>query len=251
MRHPAFVPFFALLVAAGCGGDVPEGSLGAAAAVQDPALSASPTATIDKRFVPELLAAARQYRKWERVSDHPNVAPERCASPAPATVRHSTSDDDDTHGKKLYFLFAKDAPTYTALTWFESREPSERDAIVQKLVGQVVVKQTWKAVDVAVAAVPLVERKQYGDRVPAEDHMIVGDKAYRTGMPGDLFVMLKLDPTTPGTDQGWVYGTVNYEGNTVTSAGRVASCMECREDAPRDRLFGLGRSARRTSTRVK
>lgn len=207
-------------------------------ATQEPA-AGKPPVTTKVAFEQELLAAARQFRKWTRVSDHANVAPARCSSPPPPGVHRSASGDTDTHGKKLYFLFAKDAPTYLALTTFESLEPAERDALVQKLVGQVVVKQSWKAVEVSVASVPLVERKQYRDRVPAEDHVIVGDKAYRTGMPSDLFVMLKLDAKTPGTDQGWVYGTVDFTGNTVTSSGCVASCMECHKDAPYDRLFGL------------
>ena len=50
--------------------------------------------------------------------------------------------------------------------------------------------------------------------------------------------MMKLDPKTPGADDGWVYGTVSADGKTVTSAGRVASCMKCHETRP-TRLFGL------------
>jgi hypothetical protein len=38
---------------------------------------------------------------------------------------------------------------------------------------------------------------------------------------------------------GWVYGTVAPDG-TVTSAGRVASCMGCHTpSAKHERLFGL------------
>jgi hypothetical protein len=54
-----------------------------------------------------------------------------------------------------------------------------------------------------------------------------------------LFVMMKLDPATPGTDQGWIYGTTTADAKTVTGAGRIGSCMQCHEKAPRDRLFGL------------
>jgi hypothetical protein len=53
-----------------------------------------------------------------------------------------------------------------------------------------------------------------------------------------LFIMMKLDPATPDTDHGWVYGTVAADRVTVTSAGRVASCMGCHESAGFDRLFG-------------
>ena len=42
-----------------------------------------------------------------------------------------------------------------------------------------------------------------------------------------------------GADDGWVYGTVAVDGS-VTSAGRVASCMGCHdESATHERLFGL------------
>jgi hypothetical protein len=55
----------------------------------------------------------------------------------------------------------------------------------------------------------------------------------------DLFIMLKLDPNATNTDDGWVYGTVTPDAKTVTSAGKVASCMKCHVDAKTDRLFGL------------
>ena len=51
--------------------------------------------------------------------------------------------------------------------------------------------------------------------------------------------MFKLDPQTPDTDEGWVYGTVTPDGKKVTSAGKVESCMKCHQRAPHDRLFGL------------
>jgi hypothetical protein len=47
-----------------------------------------------------------------------------------------------------------------------------------------------------------------------------------------------MDPKTPGTDNGWVYGTVTADGKQVTSAGRVKSCMACHQRAPNDRVFG-------------
>jgi hypothetical protein len=55
-----------------------------------------------------------------------------------------------------------------------------------------------------------------------------------------IYVMLKVQEGTPGTDAGWLYGTVTAEGE-VTSAGRVASCMGCHVTAHHERLFGLGR----------
>ena len=64
--------------------------------------------------------------------------------------------------------------------------------------------------------------------------------------------MLKFDPKTPNTDNGWVYGTVTPSNETsangttgekgqfkVTSAGKIASCIACHESAEHDRVFGL------------
>ena len=50
--------------------------------------------------------------------------------------------------------------------------------------------------------------------------------------------MLKLDPSTPETDEGWVYGTLSADGQRVTAAGRVESCMDCHVDEGRDRMYG-------------
>ena len=59
-----------------------------------------------------------------------------------------------------------------------------------------------------------------------------------TRAPKDLFVIAKVGPQD-GTDESWIYGTVAVDG-TVTSAGRVASCMGCHDhDAAHERLFGL------------
>src|SRR5436190_351218 len=74
---------------------------------------------------------------------------------------------------------------------------------------------------------------------PARTPARKGDKLFKATKQADLFIMFKLDPKTPGTDNGWVYGTVTPDGKTVTSAGRVESCMKCHQDAKADRLFGL------------
>jgi len=63
-------------------------------------------------------------------------------------------------------------------------------------------------------------------------------KHYKIKEKSGLFIMFKMDPKTPETDQGWVYGTVTADGKQVISAGRVVSCMRCHERAPNDRLFG-------------
>jgi hypothetical protein len=61
-----------------------------------------------------------------------------------------------------------------------------------------------------------------------------------TGEQAELFVMAKLGAADlPGTDAGWIYGTLTPDGQTLTSAGRVQRCMDCHEAAPHERLFGL------------
>ena len=50
--------------------------------------------------------------------------------------------------------------------------------------------------------------------------------------------MFQAADDAPDTDEGWVYGTVSSDGQTVTSAGRVASCMNCHQEAQHGRLFG-------------
>ena len=68
-----------------------------------------------------------------------------------------------------------------------------------------------------------------------------GDKVYKAAKQGDLFVMTKLDPKSPGTDEGWVYATLSPDGKKLTSAGMIESCMQCHRETKTDRLFGLSK----------
>ena len=47
--------------------------------------------------------------------------------------------------------------------------------------------------------------------------------------------MFKTAVDTPGTDQGWVYGTVSADGKRVTSVGRVKTCIQCHRNSTCDR----------------
>lgn len=179
-----------------------------------------------------LLDIAREYPHWHRVSDSANFAPTDCRIPAPAGVLRSRSGDEDTHGRKLYFLFAKVPHDYRFLA-----DPSP--------VGQAIVKQSWAAVEVPAASVPKLERTGPMDRaVPAEyraETRADGEHWFRTGEQRELFVMLKLDPSTPGTDRGWVYATLAADGSRVLGSGRLESCMKCHTEDTSDRLFGMYR----------
>ena len=64
-------------------------------------------------------------------------------------------------------------------------------------------------------------------------------QTWHAGAKEALYVLLKLDPETEGADEGWVYGTLTPDGKTVTSAGRVATCMGCHTKGTHDRMFGL------------
>lgn len=193
---------------------------------------------LNPKFTAGLLQAARQYRRWTRVDERPNLAPELCRAPMPsdhgkaARVRISGAKTSP-HGRKLYFLYAKNKYKYLRLTAASQ---------VKVPVGQVVVKQAWHAVPARKAARANAKKLLLGRHLPAV--RTVKDKHGRlltTGKQADLYIIMKLAANTPGTDDGYVYGTVTPDGKRVTSAGRVERCMGCHDNAPHERLFGLKR----------
>ncbi len=201
-------------------------------------------------FDKQLLDAAGEYIKWGRVDDEFRWAPWLCRSPEPGRVTFSQSDDQGTHGQKLYSLFAKNHDDYYKLT---------KGGKVA--VGQAIVKQSWHVEEITDVKQQPAKRVEYEKivRSPApaadsktpwigdekRDHFYPfvwrGDKVYKAARQADLFVMLKLDAKTPDTDGGWVYGTLTPDGKKVTSAGKVESCMKCHVEAKNERLFGLWR----------
>lgn len=154
----------------------------------------------------------------------------------------SASKDEATHGRKLYFLFAKDRKAYV--------DPAKAG----NPAGQVLVKESWSPKEVAADTKP-EEKRDPPQPLDSEPETLDDElralggsyipyaskdgKHYHADKKGELFLMLKYATDTPGTDEGWVYGTTTSDGKTVTSAGLVASCMKCHEDAPHDRVFGL------------
>jgi hypothetical protein len=200
----------------------------------------------DKPFHDRLLKIARYYPAYGRIDDEFRWAPWLCREPLPGRPTPSRSKDEGTHGQKLYSLFARDRDAY--LTGASAS-------------GQVIVKESW--VPEVLPGKPKIALftpgqpiKEAVGKVPEDlapprralsgggfDHFVPyvekEGKWYRAARRANLFVMMKLDPKTPGTDEGWVYGTVTADGKTVTSAGRVASCMKCHEPK-KDRLFGIG-----------
>jgi len=192
-------------------------------------------------FEDRLLEIAASYESYGRIDAAARWAPTDCRAPVvgPATPAFSRSEDADTHGLKLYSLFAKEQGPFGSYVATGGPSPA----------GQVVVKEAWipeEVTDDATPRKPLTRKVQVrsGDRlVEREDSFLPyarkGGRLYHARERGPLFVMFKVGPGTPGTDAGWVYGTVTPDGTTVMSAGRVESCMRCHQDAPHDRLFGL------------
>lgn len=78
-----------------------------------------------------LVEIGATYESYGRVDDNSRWAPTDCRAPEPSKPRVSASRDPETHGRKLYYLFAKDREAYRM-----ARELSQP-------VGQVLVKESW------------------------------------------------------------------------------------------------------------
>ncbi len=208
---------------------------------------AAPVAPVvnDPAFHAKLKEIAATYETYGRVDDTLRMAPILCRIPAPgelkpSVARFSASGDAATHGQKLYYIFASIPSVYRKLT-------KERE----ELEGQMLVKQSWTAKEVnGDEAQTVVDtpgalndaQKSLGNDV-IRDRVIPyakkDGKLFHAETKSSLFVIYKADAKTENTDAGWVYGTLTPDGKTVTSAGRVQSCMQCHQDAPHGRLFGL------------
>jgi len=149
----------------------------------------------------EILKVAGSYASYGKVDDQARWAPTLCKAPLPPALRVSASGDEKTHGKKLYYLFAKDREAYV--------RPKDKP----QPAGQVIVKEAWVP---AAASTP--------ERPVAEGR-------------GPLFIMMKTGD--PDSDEGWIYATTSPDRKTVTASGKIASCMECHQTKTRDRMFGL------------
>jgi hypothetical protein len=178
-------------------------------------------------FEDQVRAIADEYISWGRVDDEMRWAPGLCRLPYPGVAHQSTSNDSTSHGQKLYSLFAKNWAAYP---------DGPQD-------GQAVVKQSWKVEQVDTTWMPALS----GPTAFDADHFYPYAKGPDGGVfhatePAGLFIMFRLDPSTPETDEGWVYATVSTDGQ-VTSSGRVANCMGCHETAAtHERLFGVSKS---------
>lgn len=173
----------------------------------------------DARYQKQMLDVAAGYYKYQKYDDNLRRAPWLCAMPPPSGPKLSKSKDAGTHGQKVYYVYAKDMASYIN----NQKAPDD----------QVLVKESF--LPLPVPSVPLA-----GDP-DAKPFLGEGEK-YKAGEKHGLFIMMRLKPGSPGyedTDDGWIYGTVTADGKTVTSAGKVQSCMGCHLQAPHGRLFGV------------
>jgi hypothetical protein len=234
---------FRLLVVVGLGGlTALAGGVGA-----EPPMRAGAEKPAEQPFHKELLKIAADYKSWGRVDDEMRWAPWLCRTPNPGLAHVSASKDEQTHGQKLYSLFARQRDDYVKLAKGKT-----------VAVGQAIVKQSWlpdeitdpkerpgKQIDgvkVVLTPAPDAKDRQLGH---LGDHFYPyvwkGEKVFKATQRAELFIMMKLAPGTPGTDAGWVYATATPDGKKITSVGKVASCMRCHVDPKRDRLFGLAK----------
>jgi hypothetical protein len=198
-----------------------------------------PSEPVDPALADKIRTAAAPYLKWTRVDEKPNIAPTLCRMPMGddyGKVSHIRMSDavESPHDKKLYFLYASAKWDYLAL----AHEPRRIEP------GFTIVKESFHAVSARPPqknAAPSVSDFLTDGKPPPPVTWVETDNGKRleAGTPSGLYVMTKVGgASTPGTDVGWIYGTIAANG-TVTSAGRVASCMSCHENASHDRLFGL------------
>lgn len=203
------------------------GDASSGAAKDKPAAPETPPVVNEKTFHERLLGIAAAYVEYGRIDDTSRWAPTLCRRPPPTSIVHSKSADKATHGRKLYFLYAKDREAYV------SPNLKQPYAIGTTIVKEAYLPELVPAKDVkALKAkpVPYSEAKMHADR---------DGKTYRATKVSGLFVMTKLAPKTDKTDGGWIYGTLTADGKKVTSAGKVGSCMGCHTRGTHDRLFGI------------
>ena len=184
---------------------------------------------VDPKLSPEteaqLRAVARTYLKSQLVNPEPWVAPTQCFMPATAALL-SEAKASSPHGGKLYYLFARD------------RKPLVHKAESKaQPVGQFLVKESWVADTVTDDKPQSVYKHASGKSLSGRAWH--EGKTLQVGDPLDLFIMLKQDPKTPHTDDGWVYAVVSRDGHTISHAGQIQSCIDCHQDAKHDRILGV------------
>jgi hypothetical protein len=146
-RLPRCLTFSLFFAASACSTGSGERPPAPALPGQDPAAArgsgapaADPKTAGSSPFAARLLAAAKGYASYGRIGERAAWAPTLCAAPIPENAeidvpRFSKSGDDETHGRKLYYLYAADRQSYRA-------GPAGAPAAASP-IGQIIVKEAW------------------------------------------------------------------------------------------------------------
>src|SRR5690349_6895288 len=108
----------------------------ASAAIAQPPIAAREAD--DPAFHATLRDAAAHYRSWGRLDLVPAFAPELCFMPPPRVVAGTdprvSAAEHGPHGRKLYFLYARDRARYPMHGVLAQAQP---------MIGQVIVKESF------------------------------------------------------------------------------------------------------------
>jgi len=137
-------------------------------------------------------------------------------------IRYTNGHAGSGHGPvKVFQVFVRNG------------KPGEKFALGRRPqpVGTIVVKEAWTP--------EVLDDEARGKQpAPGEVRGKMHDITYRGGTKYGIFIMAKMDPATPNTDAGWVYGVISSNQTILTPAGAVGACAKCHKNAPHDRLFG-------------
>ncbi len=240
-----FVSPLAACAGVGLAGDEPKPSTPAPATTGPAGSDAKAAPDADKDRERTLLDIAQRYGTFRLASPTPAwaIASCRVVTPGEITGVPSRSDDQRTHGSKIYKLWVSDFDAYMRLSGLDPRNdkpPVIEPAAGAKLsiiapIGLTLVKETFESIEVPKTEEPKPNPYR-------RDLVVDGDHAFRQGAPAELFIMTKLDPKTPDTDIGWIYAVVSTDRKTVLRSGRIESCMGCHAQTTRDRLYGPERT---------
>jgi len=200
----------------------------------------------------DVLAVASSYLQWGGPVDFQlRFGPTDCFIP-PVTPRFSEGEVGSPHAEKLYLIYASDAASYAGVDYssggqggtlmpdefpVDDREAwaaflSERRPLLSEL------SREWEQVLVKEAFVPISLDDAHKGSTRGVQPAQRGGEGWMPGDRAGLFLMLRTARATPGTDEGWVYATVQADG-AVSAYGQIPSCVACHRRAGPDRMFGL------------
>lgn len=181
---------------------------------------------------------AQNYKSWDRVSDNLAWSPYLCMYiPPQTTILASRSSDEATHGRKLYYLYARDH------RYLYSNPAMDGALRLPNPVGQVLVKEGWQPVDRPELQPDSNGFLPFPEGVDLSHVAQLGDRWYVRGEQADLYIMYRLARNTPGTDAGWLYAVVSPNpdgfGPQVLTSGLIESCIDCHRESTHDRILGM------------